>query len=68
MGSNVVTETNITATGERQRRRIGFVLIAIGVALVAVQMVSGAPKMWRLAAVIPFFAGANFWLQAHKKT
>lgn len=63
-----MTIPNIGPAGIRKRRLTGVVAAAVGVAAVAVLVASGAPRVWRLTAFLPFWLGGLGWFQAREKT
>ena len=54
---------------ERQRRmRFGVVLLVAGAVLTAILVGIDASRAWRIASLLPFWAGALAVMQAREKT
>ncbi len=57
--------------GPRERRRravFGLLALAVGLALAAALVLSGANRWWRLVLFLPFAGSAAGFLQAREKT
>jgi hypothetical protein len=59
---------NIVDRGARRRRAGGVVWLAIAVAAEVILVWLDAPRLWRLALVLPFGLAAVGFLQAHERT
>jgi hypothetical protein len=59
---------NIGARGARRRRNSGIVWLVIAFAIAAAMFVYDAPRVARLALVVPFGLAAIGLLQAKEKT
>jgi len=59
---------NIGPRGCRRRRTMAWVWLALGIAVVAVLAVLGAPIFWYGLTAIPFFLGALGFFQAREQT
>lgn len=51
----------------RRRRAFALVAFAVGVVLLAVVLVSGAPAWMRLVVLFPLWGGVFSWLQARRR-
>ena len=63
-----VDAANIGPEGCRRRFRWGVAQLVIGTVLAAVLLVTGVPRMWRLAAFLPFAGAGAGIFQARAKT
>lgn len=57
--------------GPRERRKrlvSGIVMLAVSLGLAAFLVATGAPRLWRLALLIPFWAAGIGFFQAFDKT
>jgi|HubBroStandDraft_2_1064218.scaffolds.fasta_scaffold341728_2 hypothetical protein len=68
MSTASVCIANIGRRGRRQRATFGIVLLVVGAGILVALVVSGAPRAWRLALFLPFWAAAIGVLQAREKT
>jgi hypothetical protein len=68
MESDAVCIANIGPRERRRRLFTGFVGVALGVVVGAALVVSGAHRLYRLLAFIPFEVGALGVLQARAST
>jgi hypothetical protein len=59
---------NIGPRGRRQRALFGIVTLALGAAAVALLLVGGVARPFRLATFLVFFTGATGIFQARAKT
>jgi hypothetical protein len=59
---------NIGPRGRRRRLLSGVVTLAVGIGLACWAVAAGAPRMWRLLLVVPFWSGALGVLQARART
>lgn len=59
---------NIGAAGRRRRFLLGAAALGLGVVAVAVLLVAGVDRGWRLALLAPFWVGALGVLQARGQT
>lgn len=60
--------TNLADRGVRQRRTLGIVWLVISLVATGSLLVFHAPRVWRLALVVPFALAAVGFLQAHERT
>jgi hypothetical protein len=64
----VVERGNINIAGQRQRRRAGLIMLALGLLLIVSLMMMGAGRWWYLA-VFPFlWVSALGFVQARQRT
>lgn len=63
-----VRAANIGPKGCRRRVVTGAVALAAGIAALVVLLVSGVDRGWRVALVVPFWAGALGIFQARGHT
>jgi hypothetical protein len=63
-----VRAANLGPKGRRRRLVTGAVALAAGIAALVVLLLSGAGRGWRVALVVPFWAGALGVLQAQGHT
>lgn len=59
---------NIGPGGQRRRYLLGGALLAVGVAAATALVLGGAPRGWRLALFLPFWAGGLGFFQARDCT
>lgn len=59
---------NIGPRERRTRLTLGIAALVVGVGLVALLVVTGAPRAWRLLAALPFWGAALGYFQARDKT
>lgn len=59
---------NIGPRETRRRLLFGFGMLLVGFAGLAVLIAYGAPRVWRLALALPFWAGALGYFQARAHT
>ena len=59
---------NIGPRGQVQRRRFGFIALGAAALLMVLLMILGAPRAWRLFAVLPLWLSALGFFQARDKT
>ena len=59
---------NIGPRGRRRRRFLGWVALGVGLVLAGLLFTRDAPRMWRLALVLPLWAAALGLLQARERT
>lgn len=59
---------NITETGIRRRRRIGYVMSFVSIAMAAVFIATDVPRSTRLILFFPIAIAVNGFLQAREKT
>jgi uncharacterized membrane protein len=67
-GNYEVCIANISPVERRKRLRFGIIQFVIGVVVLAVLLLTGADKLWRLVLIIPFGAGAASYFQWRDKT
>jgi len=53
-----VRAANIGPKGRRRRALMGVATLAVGVVALVVSLMSGVDRAWRVALVVPFWAGA----------
>jgi hypothetical protein len=59
---------NIGARGQAQRRRLGYIALALSAALAVVLVASGLPAIGRLVVFVPLWISALGFFQAKDKT
>lgn len=59
---------NIGERGARRRARGGIVWLVVGLVATVALVATHAPRLYRLAVVVPFTLAALGWLQAREKT
>lgn len=67
-GNYEVCIANISPRERRKRLRFGIIQFVIGLVIFAALLISGADKVWRLALMLPFGAGAASYFQWRDKT
>ena len=60
--------TNLAERGVRQRRTMGVIWLVISLIATGSLIVFDAPRVWRLALVIPFALAAVGFIQAQERT
>jgi len=63
-----VRAANIGPKGRRRRALMGVATLAVGVVALVVSLMSGVDRGWRVALVVPFWAGALGLGQARAHT
>ncbi len=63
-----VRAANIGPKGRRRRALMGVATLAVGVVALVVSLMSGVDRAWRVALVVPFWAGALGLGQARAHT
>ena len=63
-----VRAANIGPKGRRRRALMGVATLAVGVVALVVSLMSGVDRGWRVALVVPFWAGALGLSQARDHT
>ncbi len=66
--SGEVCVPNISTRERRKRLASGVIMFAIGLAILAVLMATGASRWWRLALFLPFAGAASGFFQWRDKT
>ena len=59
---------NIGPRGQRQRRTLGLVSLAVAVLLAGVLVAAGVPRAWRAVVFVPLWLSALGFFQAREKT
>jgi len=59
---------NIGSRGQEQRRRLGYIALAISAVLAVILVASGLPAVWRLVVFLPLWISALGFFQAKDKT
>lgn len=59
---------NIGPRARAKRAKLGIAFLAVGAALALALILSGADRWWRVALVLPFWAGAIGIIEALEKT
>ena len=59
---------NIGARGQAQRRRLGYVALAVSAVLAGFLVASGLSAIWRLGVFVPLWISALGFFQAKDKT
>ena len=67
-GNYEVCIANISPVERRKRLKFGIIQFVIGVVILAILLITGADKLWRLVLILPFGAGAASYFQWRDKT
>jgi hypothetical protein len=67
-GNYEVCIANISPAERRKRLRFGIIQFVIGLVIFAALLITGADKVWRIALMLPFGAGAASYFQWWDKT
>jgi len=63
-----VRAANIGPKGRRRRALMGVAILAVGIVALVVLLMRGADRGWRVALLVPFWAGALGLSQARAHT
>jgi len=67
-GNYEVCIANISPAERRKRLKFGIIQFVIGVVILAILLITGADKLWRIVLILPFGAGAASYFQWRDKT
>ena len=67
-GNGEVCIANISPEERRKRLRFGIIQFVISLIILAVLLITGVDKTWRLTLILPFGAAATGYLQWRDKT
>lgn len=66
--TRTICRENIGPGERRKRIRFGAVTLAVGLAVAAILVVTGAGRWWRIGLFLPFASAAIGFFQAFEKT
>ena len=67
-GNGEVCIANISPIERRKRLRFGIIQFVISLVILAILLITGVDKIWRLMLILPFGAGAASYFQWRDKT